>query len=373
VVEADIEKLLTLPRELRNEIYKGMYVQKKRIKISCDRDLWKPSPEDIAKCPNWPEDTSRYLSQDFVGKQVAQETAEVFYGHNCFVVEDPSLIRYFGEHDHYNSGVLPHEYIRNLAVVLDQTWTWKKTSKLDLHINRRAGKSHILDNWRYLTTDYENGYDGSRPDWLKNRDRNRHLLEPLYEYKELRRLKLYVTQHKYGIFEPREIAAAVDSILHELGPGATVTVKIGSPNSGDKKYGGKKWTTVTHYFRKPSEEEWKAFKEAEQFECPCPAEKDCTNHEGHDGWYRALLKDYLETLRKLNLEDALDDCQGCIDEEEDYDDSQYYEQFHFWVKLKKPRALERIDENGNLICPDYCLCDFCFKARKEGKSADTAK
>jgi len=335
-----------------------MYAQKKRIKITCDREFLKPSAEDIAECPNWPEDTSRYLSQDFVGKQVARETAKVFYGHNCFVVEDARLIRDFGDYDYYNSGVMPYEYIRNLAVVLDQTWTWKKTNEFERYRDRTARKSHILDNWHYLTADYEKSGNRSRPNWLKNRDRNRHLLEPLYEYKELKRLKLYVTQRKRGIFEPREIALAVDTILDELGPGAVVTVKIGSPNSGDKKYGGKKWTDVTHYFQKPSEEEWKAFKEAEQFDCPCPAEEDCTNHEGHDGWYRALLKDYRETLRKLNLEDALDDCQGCIDE----DESRHYEQFHWWVKLRRPRPLERIDEDGKLIHPDYCLCNHCWKA-----------
>ena len=352
-----------------------MYVQKKRIKISCNRDLWKPSAEDIAKCPNWPEDTSRYLSQDFVGKQVARETAEVFYGQNCFVVEDARLIRDFGNHDHYNSGVLPSDYIRNLAVVLDQKWTWKKTNEFDLYLTRylkqKVGKSNILDNWHYLTTSYEKGYSQSRPKWLENRDRNRHFLEPLCEYKKLETLKLYVTQRKRGIFEPREIFYAADSMMYELGSGCTVTVKIGPPNSGDKKYGGKKWTDVTHYFEEPSEEEWKAFKGAEQFECPCPAEEDCTNHEGHDGWYRALLKDFLETLRKVNLEDV-SDCQGCIDEIGEYH-SQDYEQFHWSVELTRPRPLEKIDENGNLICPDYCLCLKRCLALKADKSADTTK
>ncbi|TKA64731.1 hypothetical protein B0A49_13002, partial [Cryomyces minteri] len=312
VVKADVEKFLTLPRELRDEIYKGMYVQRKRIKVSCDRDLWKPSAEDITKYPNWPEDTSRYLNQDFVGKQVAREAAKVFYGHNCFVVEDARLMEDFGEHDYYNSGVLPREYIRHLAVVLDQKWTWQETSEFDRYIDRSARRSRILDNRRYLTTDYAKSDGWSRPDWLKNRHRNRHLLEPLYEYRELKKLKLYVTQHRCGIFEPREIALTVNSIVDEVGPGAAVTVKIGSRNSGEKKYGGKKWTNVTHYFQQPSEEEWKAFEEAEHFDCPCPAEKDCTNHEGHHGWYRALLKDYQETFRSLNLEATIQEANSYV-------------------------------------------------------------
>jgi hypothetical protein len=112
--------LAALPREMRDAIFEQIYVQDTPIEVT-----WSRLGNNYVF--EMPKDSALYMSSLHVGTDLAHEAAEIFYKRNTFTFDEPSFSHWtqaqldsWFSRDHYGSGIMPKDFIRNLEIRMYQ-------------------------------------------------------------------------------------------------------------------------------------------------------------------------------------------------------------------------------------------------------------
>jgi hypothetical protein len=162
--------LAALPREMRDAIFEQIYIKDTAIEVTWSR----LGNNHIFEMP---KDTGLYMSSLHVGPELAREAAEIFYKRNTFTFvraaskyatgynlgfshwERAQLDSWFAR-DHYGSGVVPTDFIRNLEIRLDPPghsfngallYSWENNSnetKLCNHIAMESLCDNVSQDWQ---------------------------------------------------------------------------------------------------------------------------------------------------------------------------------------------------------------------------------
>ncbi|ORY17500.1 hypothetical protein BCR34DRAFT_40007 [Clohesyomyces aquaticus] len=145
----------TLPRELRDAVYKELVISHVPIDIRCVAEVdpwvvwesWGAKPSLLEEDGDFSYDNrvstirkkySRFTDADYIGSQASREVAEVFYEHNVFHIGDPVDLGNFLTKDIFETGVSPGNLVRRLQVSL-----------LDLEFRcQEEWEKAYLDTWR---------------------------------------------------------------------------------------------------------------------------------------------------------------------------------------------------------------------------------
>lgn len=330
-IRKDARMLQTmLPRELRDMVYKEMYCQDGPIPIR-KRQLQETSQlGSIAIVDMIYPDPSGYLNHNLVGRDTSREAAEIFYSANTFVIEDVELLAVFASQDCYGYNVRPADHTQSLVLALDNTppffWHSRESSPPE-NVEYIEGP-----NFCNSESESEESIEDKESDlWLHLKDTFRHNIEAVNNFRNLKdvviELQRRESPHRYDEkdwWDPRDIANEVFRLKHGC---INVTIKtIMIPKTYDKKMLDRMddrlvWQDISSYFDEPTDTEIDHFQkhgphgdsrsvhaeimanydEDPILEWPClnntrdccrhPG-RDCTDQTWHDGWHRALIKDY---------------------------------------------------------------------------------
>lgn len=330
-IDTTIALMQNLPRKVRDMIYTFAYAQEELINVAS-----RPSRtlEDM-DYSGWPEDTAGFLNSDIVGVETAKEAAEIFYGSNTFHIAGSSHIHELGEPDHYNSGVCPIDYIRNLKVEISYGSPYCRDKYRDIYNVYSSEYNPIPNNEAYMAS--------------HNQGRLRHQLEPLFglihnQWSKPAMLDIYIQRNNEGSWDPRDLFPHILE-LKDNGVGITLRVSRSTERAESSptalyRDGRSAWTDCSSYLDEPTQEDIGLFQKPQKgwvaeryqvyltrcstqeegeaqalknrlrksFEFPCEGSNscvlyghgDCSDHSWHDGWYRAMLHDY--RTRYLELE-----------------------------------------------------------------------
>lgn len=338
-----------LPREIRDMIYHEIFAQDEPIHI---KQRQPPEHDQLGSAAmvglTWPEDPSGYLSHGLVGKDTSREAAAIFYSTNTFVIEDIELLPIFLKQDCYGYNVRPSTHVQKLVLVLDNTppviWRSRSTSPPE---NVEYIEGPNLCN---SESESEDSIDDKESNlWLRLRDKFRHNLEAIGDFKNLKDVVFEVKRRESSWrspcdekdwWDPRDIANEVFRLKQ-----ASINVTIRTarvPERLDKERYEVIWQDVSSYFDEPTVTDMKYFEKygpngdsrsvhAEVtanydvtpiLEWPCLNNKrncgrhpgrDCTDRSWHAGWHRALVKDYW--IKQQEFWDAFEKpvCSICED------------------------------------------------------------
>ncbi|KAE9964462.1 hypothetical protein BLS_008296 [Venturia inaequalis] len=330
-IRKDAQMLQTmLPRELRDMVYKEMYAQDSPIHIRKRQPHENTQLGSVAVVDMiWP-DPSGYLNHDLVGKEMSREAAEIFYNVNTFVIEDVELLSVFAKHDCYGYDVRPSSYIQSLVLALDNT------PPLFLHTCESSPPENVeyIEGPKFCSSESESEesiQDKESNLWLHLRDTIKHNMEAVATFQNLKNLVIEVQLREIpsqydekGWWDPRDIANEVFRLKRACINLTIRTIRI--PRTHDEKMLDRMddqlvWQDVSSYFDEPTVTEIEHFEkhgphgdsrsihaeimanydENPLLEWPClnntincrrhPG-RDCTDQTWHDGWHRALIKDY---------------------------------------------------------------------------------
>ncbi|KAF2836076.1 hypothetical protein M501DRAFT_1019289 [Patellaria atrata CBS 101060] len=124
--------ILVLPREIRNKIYEELYPVGDPIPlINKQVSISRVGHEDshyryILNDEEFPIDPWRCLCAEYVGEQIASETAEWFYSSNTFRIgiQHREAFKELMEHDAYGSNIRPGDFIRRIQLDIAQYWQY---------------------------------------------------------------------------------------------------------------------------------------------------------------------------------------------------------------------------------------------------------